>query len=241
VLCVVFYGAYRFITVIPWGGYDPGFDPVERALVGVIITALGVVQVRFAFRPPVPFPRRFLLAVQVLLSYGPFLVFGTRWDPPAAFVVASVLLTFTGRFSWAMAALAVVCDVAIGIALEPGTVDDPGDIVAMRVAYSAVVAIANGSLLFGMSRLSALVRDLDATRAASARWRWRASGCASPVIYRVRSAGGWRPSSRRSGEPTARPASSPSRPERWPPRPGRRWRRSGPSRTTTATARWPAR
>ena len=36
------------------------------------------------------------------------------------------------------------------------------------MAYSAVVAIANGLLLFGMSYLSQLVRDLEATRAASA-------------------------------------------------------------------------
>ena len=57
VLCVVFYGAYRFITVLPWSGYDPGFDPAERTLVGVIITALGVVQVRsHSAALPVPTP-----------------------------------------------------------------------------------------------------------------------------------------------------------------------------------------
>jgi signal transduction histidine kinase len=67
-----------------------------------------------------------------------------------------------------LTAAAVVGDAIVRIALEPGVVDTGGAVVASRVAYAVVVATANGFLLFGMSRLSALVRDLDAARTASA-------------------------------------------------------------------------
>jgi signal transduction histidine kinase len=168
VLCVAMYCAYRIEAFVPWGGYDPGFDPVERVQAAIIILALGAVQIAFAFRRPSRPHALLLLALQVLLTYGPYLVFGGRWDPPGAFVVATVLLTFTGWSSWGLAALAVLCDVAIRVAMEPGMVYADGDVVPVRVAYAAIVAIANGLLLFGMSRLSEMVRDLHAARAASA-------------------------------------------------------------------------
>lgn len=167
VLCVAIYCAYRIENLMPWGGYDPGFDPVERVLGSGIIVALGAVQIAFAFRRPSRSHAVLLLALQVLLAYGPYLVFGGRWGAPAAFVVATVLLTFTGWFSWALMALAVLGDVAIRVAVEPGLTDADG-VVPTRVAYAIIVAIANGLLLFGISRLSELVRDLHAARAASA-------------------------------------------------------------------------
>ena len=167
VLCVAIYSGYRFSDLVSWGGYVSGYDFDDLVLAAAFIAALGVVQVYFAFRRPSRSHAVALLAVQILLAYGPYLVFGSRWDPPAAFVVATVLLTFSGWHSWALAALAVAGNVAIRIAVEPGLTDADG-IVYVRVAYAAVVAIANGLLLFGMSRLSELVRDLHAARAASA-------------------------------------------------------------------------
>jgi signal transduction histidine kinase len=168
VLCVVIYCGYRLTDIIPWAGYDPGLNPVEQMVAAAAIVGLGAVQLQFAFRHPSRSRAGVLLAAQVLLAYGPYLVIDGVWDPPAAFVVAAVLLTFTGWYSWALAALAVLGDVAFGIAVEPGLTDGGGDVVILRVAYAAIVAAANGLLLFGMSRLSELVRDLHATRAASA-------------------------------------------------------------------------
>ena len=168
VLCVVLYGAYRVTNLVAWGGYDPGFDPVEQVLAVGAIVALGAVQIRLAFRRPSRWHAGLLPAVQVLLAYGPLVALGSRWDPPAAFVVAAVLLAVPGWYSWAAAALVVIGDLAVGIAVEPGMVDADGDVVPLRLAYAAVVATANGLLLFGMSRLSELVRDLQAARPVGA-------------------------------------------------------------------------
>lgn len=168
VLCVVIYCGYRATNLVPWGGWDPAFTPVGQALGAAAIVAMGAVQLYFAFRRPSRSRAAGLLAVQVLLVYGPFPVLGAYWDPPAAFVVAAVLLTFSGRLSWALTAAAVVADAIVRIALEPGVVDTDGAVIASRVAYAVVVATANGFLMFGLSRLSALVRDLDAARTASA-------------------------------------------------------------------------
>ncbi|MEH1127876.1 sensor histidine kinase [Micromonospora sp. CPCC 206061] len=168
VLCVVIYSAYRITNVVPWGGYDPGFDLAERVLGAGVIVALGAVQILFAFRRPSRSRAGALLAVQALLAFGPYFVFGGIWDPPAAFVIAAVLLTFTGWFSWVFAALVVLGDVAVRVAVDPGLVDADGSGLTVRAAYTAIAATANGLLLFGMSRLSALVRDLHAARTASA-------------------------------------------------------------------------
>ncbi|MGN9908962.1 sensor histidine kinase [Phytohabitans sp. LJ34] len=167
VLCVAIYCAYRIEHFMSWGGFESGFDAAERLLGSAVIVALGAVQIAFAFRRPSRSHALLLLAVQVLLAYGPYLVFGGRWNPPAALVVATVLLTFTGWLSWALAALAVSGDLAVRIAIDPGLTDADG-VVPARVAYAVIVAIANGLLLFGISRLSELVRDLHAARAASA-------------------------------------------------------------------------
>jgi signal transduction histidine kinase len=168
VLCVVIYCWYRAANLVPWGGWDPGFTLAEQVPGAAAIMAMGVVQLYYAFRRPARGRAVVLLVVQVLLVYGPLPVLGVYWDPPAAFVVAAVLLTVSGPLSWALAALAVSGDVLVRIALEPGVVDAGGTVVASRVAYAVVAATANGLLLFGMSRLSALVRDLEAARTASA-------------------------------------------------------------------------
>ncbi|WP_433728599.1 sensor histidine kinase [Actinoplanes sp. CA-051413] len=169
VLCVALYCVYRILEVVPWGGYDPGFDPGGQVLATGVILATGVVQLRLAFTRLSGLRAGALLGAQVLLVYGPYLVFGSLWDPSGAFVVAAVLLTFAGRYSWAVAAFAVLCDLTIRVMLDqPGIVDADGGVFYPRVAYSAIVAVANGLLLFGMSRLSQLVRDLDTTRAAGA-------------------------------------------------------------------------
>jgi signal transduction histidine kinase len=169
VLCVALYCVYRILEVFPWQGYDPGFAPAERLPATGVILAIGAVQLRFAFSHPSGLRAGVLLGVQVLLTYGPYFVFGPLWDAPAAFVVAAVLLTFADRYSWALAAFAVLCDVAVRVFVEqPGIVDVEDGVIHTRVAYAAIVATANGLLLFGMSRLSQLVRDLDATRAAGA-------------------------------------------------------------------------
>jgi hypothetical protein len=132
VLCVAIYCGYRVTDIIPWGGYDPGFVFAEQMWAIGIYVALGAVQLTFAFRRPSRAQALLLLAVQVALAYGPYLVFSGPWDPPAALVVATVLLTFTGWHSWALAALAVLCDVSIGLALEPGLVSADGEIVPGR-------------------------------------------------------------------------------------------------------------
>lgn len=168
VLCVVIYSGYRISDFVSWGGYDAGYDRLDFALASGVIVALGAVQVHFAFRRPSRPHAVALLAVQIALAYGPYLVFGDRWSPPGAFVVATLLLTFSGWLSWALVAVTVVGDVAIRVAVEPGLVNAAGDVVPGRVAYAAIVPIANGLLLFGMTRLSELVRDLYAARAARA-------------------------------------------------------------------------
>jgi signal transduction histidine kinase len=168
VLCVVIYCAYRLTDYVPVGGYDPGFDAVDTVVAVGAIVGLGAVQLCFAFRRVSRLAAGGLLAVQVVLTYGPYLRLDSAWYPPAAFVVAAVLLTFTGWGSWALVVLVVCGDVAIRMGLEPGFVDADGAVVPGRVAYAAIVATANGLLLFGVSRLSELLRDLDAAWAARA-------------------------------------------------------------------------
>jgi signal transduction histidine kinase len=168
VLCVVLACVYRIADYVPVGPFTPDLDRGRFAVAVAAIVALGAVHLLFAFRRPSRAVAAGLLAVQVLLAYGPYAVVATPWSPPVAFVVAAVLLTFTGWWSWAFAALVVVCDVAVRVAVEPGLVDAAGEVFPMRVAYAAVVAVANGLLLFGVTRLSELLRDVDAASAGRA-------------------------------------------------------------------------
>lgn len=168
VLCVLAYTAYRASNLFPTGPYDPGFSPAGQAFGIAVIATLGAVQLWLALRRPSRARAGLLLAVQVLLTYGPLAVFGSIWDPPAAYVVAAVLFTFPGWYAWAVVAVAVLGDLAVRAHFEPGVVDADGDLVLMRAAYAIVAAVTNGALLYGVAHLSALIRDLAAARDAGA-------------------------------------------------------------------------
>ncbi len=178
-LCVALYCFLRVTDYVPVGPFDLHLDRVEFATAVTAVVAVGVVYLLLAFRrPPRPVATGLLLTLAGL-TYGPYALVHAGWSPPVAVIVAAVLLTFTGRPSWLLAALVVASDLAVRIALEPGLVDAGGAIVPGRVSYAAIVAVANGLLLFGVARLSQLLRDADrasAGRAALAVTRERLRG-----------------------------------------------------------------
>jgi two-component system sensor histidine kinase DesK len=105
-----------------------------------------------------------LLAVQATLTYVPFAVFGEHWVGGVSGLFAGlVLLVVPGRSGWIMYAVLTATELTlwslVGLPYEPR---------ANAVVW-LLVAFANQSLiLFGLTRLADLVRELDANRDALA-------------------------------------------------------------------------
>jgi two-component system sensor histidine kinase DesK len=119
--------------------------------------------------------RFWLLAGQAVLTYLPFLLFGSGWVPGVSGLLAGlVLLTLPPRVSWPVSATLLVVEDALRIGpvgLLPA---------ASAAVWIATAFVTNAFALFGLARLVDLVAELNATRdglaaAAVAEERFRAA------------------------------------------------------------------
>ena len=101
-----------------------------------------------------------VLGVQACLVYLPILVFGQAWVGMPGFLAGSVLLVLGPVAAW-VAFCAVVASMGVAQLLFTGS---PVDIV-----YTSISTVTTGLVVYGLSRLTALVVEVQSTRAEIAR------------------------------------------------------------------------
>ncbi len=104
--------------------------------------------------------RKWTLLTQAVLTYLPFTVFKAAWLGMPGFLAASTLLVLPGALAWtlfgAIAASVEVLQFAVGFGV--------GDLV-----YNGVSTVLTGFVVYGLSRLSDLIREVQAARGELAR------------------------------------------------------------------------
>ncbi|MFG1653431.1 sensor histidine kinase [Micromonospora sp. NPDC049275] len=101
-----------------------------------------------------------LLVAQSLLGFLPFLVFGQAWVGMPGFVAGSFLLMLAPPRSVVAFAATVFGTVVIQSAMTTQV---------LLVAYTTVSTVLTGLIVYGLSQMSILVRELHATRTELAR------------------------------------------------------------------------
>jgi two-component system sensor histidine kinase DesK len=101
-----------------------------------------------------------LLGLQLLLAFLPFLSFKQTWVALPGFAAGSAVLLLPLPYSVLTFGLVVVGNGVIRAAREPA---------AVTVAYSTVSTVLTGLIVYGLSRMSALVQEVYGTRTALAR------------------------------------------------------------------------
>ena len=128
------------------------------------IVALFVLPLLYAVPGTRPLLARYtwpLLAVQGVLTFVPFALFGGQWAQGVAGLLAGlVLLTLPGRLSWPLAGLLLVADVAVRARL----VGLPWAPAWSGALWVVVVFVDDGLVFFGLVRLSDLVAELASAR-----------------------------------------------------------------------------
>jgi two-component system sensor histidine kinase DesK len=141
----------------------PGLTVGEVVLSSVCIAALLLMQLRWyardngRLRAPVGYA---VLGVQACLVYLPILLFGQAWVSMPGFLAGSVLMVWRSTLAWPafcliMASMGVVQWVFTG---RP-----------MDVVYTVIATVTTGLVVYGLSRLTALVTEVQSNRAEIAR------------------------------------------------------------------------
>ncbi len=100
--------------------------------------------------------RAVLLVVQGTVTYLPLVVLGQAWGGMAGFFAGSVLLLVPGWAAWALFTAVTASMLAVG---------ELWALTSYGVAYVTVATLDIGLVVFGLSRLSQVVRYAHATRA----------------------------------------------------------------------------
>jgi two-component system, NarL family, sensor histidine kinase DesK len=99
--------------------------------------------------------RLIMLAAQAGATYFPLVVFREEWGSMGGYLAGSVLLLVPGWGAWALFAAVVASMLVYPLSIGLG---------AANVAYLTVATFDAGLVVFGMSRLSLVVRYLHAAR-----------------------------------------------------------------------------
>ncbi|WP_328298724.1 histidine kinase [Streptomyces sp. NBC_00435] len=105
-------------------------------------------------------PQRLTLIAQGCLTYGPFLFLGRAWLGMPGFLAASTLLLLPAALAWPLFAAEIVATDVIVSGFGVSTAD---------IAYTTVATILTSLVVYGLSRLSELVKEVDDSRAELAR------------------------------------------------------------------------
>lgn len=135
----------------------------ERALGVAYLVAILLLQLRFLRRrtAPVSSPLGFLaLFAQAVLAFLPFLQFGQSWIAMPGFLAGGFLLALPRVAAWVAFAAVVVSVTVIQQQLDGSW---------YNISYAAISAVITGLLVYGLTRLAALVADLGDARAEIAR------------------------------------------------------------------------
>ncbi|AWZ04435.1 MULTISPECIES: histidine kinase [unclassified Streptomyces] len=101
------------------------------------------------------------LAVQTVLTFFPLVVLNTAWGSVAGPLSASILLLLPPRVAWPGFALITALVLGWGVNKGGGTV--------MDFAYLGISTALTGLVVYGLTRLTDLVREVHETRAEMAR------------------------------------------------------------------------
>ena len=101
-----------------------------------------------------------VLAAQAALVYLPILVFGEAWVGMPGFLAGSVLLIFRAIPAWSLFCL-IVASMGYAQAVFTGAPID--------VVYTSISTVTTGLVVYGLSRLAALVTEVQSARAVFAR------------------------------------------------------------------------
>jgi two-component system, NarL family, sensor histidine kinase DesK len=135
--------------------------PSHGVVLGLGLASLGAVfglQILHSSPAAARWPLRvrlMTLGLQALLTYLPLMAFGKEWGAMSGFFAGSVLLLVPGWSAWALFMLIVG-----SMVVEPL-------LLGLDVSYVAYLAISTldvGLIVFGLSRLAVVIRQLHGTR-----------------------------------------------------------------------------
>jgi two-component system, NarL family, sensor histidine kinase DesK len=162
----------RMIVTAVFAGYCviAALDTVSRRP-GVVLTVVFVLSVAAVLTLQLltfnghlirPHTRRAvaLLTVQAALVYTPFLLFGSAWSGMPGFLAGGFLLLLSAPRSWVLFAAVVA---------SMGLIQDSFTPVFINVVYTVMSTTVTGLMVFGLSRLSGLVNEVNANRMELAR------------------------------------------------------------------------
>ncbi|MEU9860954.1 histidine kinase [Streptomyces sp. NPDC047971] len=135
-----------------------GFGGAELALCGVLMLMLLFLQLSHSFPDWIPAAarhRRWTLALQAVLTFAPFTLFGAAWLGMPGFLAASSLLVLRAALSWTVFAVVIVATGVVQFAVGYGV---------SQLAYNTIATVLTGLVVHGLSRLSGLIREVQAAR-----------------------------------------------------------------------------
>lgn len=147
-----------FFAVALTHAVNAGFGAGELSACGGLMALLLCIQLSHSFPDWIPGAARHrtaTYAVQAVLTFAPFALFGSAWLGMPGFLAASSLLVLRPAAGWiSFAAITVAtCGVqfAVGYGLD-------------QLAYNCVATVLTGLVVYGLSRLSELVREVQEAR-----------------------------------------------------------------------------
>ncbi|MGW1009317.1 sensor histidine kinase [Streptomyces termitum] len=135
-----------------------GMGAGELSLCCALMAVLLVLQLNHSFPGWIPWAARRrvpTLALQAVLTFVPFTLFGAAWLGMPGFLAASALLVLGAAWGWAVFAGVVVATGFIQFAVGYGM---------SQLAYNSLATVLTGLVVYGLSRLSGLVREVQRAR-----------------------------------------------------------------------------
>ncbi|WP_051804435.1 sensor histidine kinase [Streptomyces griseus] len=140
------------------------YTPLSLAFCFVLLLLLLGLQLCHSFPSFVPRPvsrhRHWTLAAQTLLTYAPFAVYGPAWLGMPGFLAASSLLVLRTALGWLAFGTVVVTTGLVQFSVGFGVGE---------LAYNCVSTVLTGLVVFGLSRLADLIREVQTAREELAR------------------------------------------------------------------------
>jgi two-component system, NarL family, sensor histidine kinase DesK len=144
------------ISEAAYGAANGGLGEVPMVAALVVLPLLYVVP---ATRPMWLRHRYLLLGVQAALTYVPFAWFGANWTP-SGWLAGLVLLTVASPASWFVAAVLAALETAVWA----GVGGLAGPLPTAAAVWATFAFVFDALILFGLARLTDLIRAVHAAR-----------------------------------------------------------------------------